>query len=669
MICLQIKDQGFTLKYNGVDVIVHTLESPFLYAGYGKADFSMYHGNFDIQENLQEKLALSDYTVLEESTDHYKISFSKKGLNALTVHFKEANGRLEAAFEDESGDINRVWIRIHADKEEHIYGCGEQFSELDLRGKKVPLWVAEQGVGRNKKDYVSFQADAADKAGGDWYTTYCPQPTFVSTQRYFCHVEDSHYMEFDFRAEDYHELSVWAVPEKIVISQKENAVAVLKDLTHYLGRQPALPDWTYDGVWLGVQGGTETVLQKLQNAQEHGLKVAALWVQDWEGKRITAFGRQLMWDWKYSKEMYPGLPETIKELSEKGIRFLGYINPFLALEGELYQEASKRGYIVRHRTGEEYHIVITTFPAAMLDLTNPDAVEWMKDVIKENMIGIGLAGWMADYGEYLPTDALLYSGESAEAFHNRLPVVWAQINREAVEEADKLGEVVFFTRSGYTGTSRYTTGMWAGDQLVNWSLDDGLASVIPAALSLGMCGSGISHSDTGGFTTLFGVKRTKELFMRWVELSAFTPIMRTHEGNRPDDNWQFDSDEETLLHFVRMSRIYTHLKPYLKKAVQENAEKGLPVMRHPYIHYENDEMLHTLKYQYLLGRDLMVAPVYQEAQDSQKVYLPDDQWIHLWSGQAYGKGWYEVSAPLGYIPVFYRQQSQHGDLFKQIPQL
>ncbi|MCG8501795.1 MAG: alpha-glucosidase [Firmicutes bacterium] len=669
MIHLETKDRRFVLEYNGLKIIVHTPESPFLYAGCGKGSFTMYHGNFDIQENLEEKLALADYRVLEKNTDAFKIEFSKKGLYALVVHFKEVNGRLEASFEDASGDINRVWIRLHADKKEHIYGCGEQFSELDLRGKKVPLWVEEQGVGRNKKDYMTFQADVFHNAGGDWYTTYFPQPTFVSTQRYFCHVEDSHYMVFDFRAESYHELSVWALPKKIVISRRENTAAVLKDLTAYLGRQPALPDWTYDGVWLGLQGGTETVLRKLQNAEEHGLKVAALWVQDWQGKRVTAFGKQLMWDWKYSEEMYPGLPETIKELSKKGIRFLGYINPFLALEGELYQEASAKGYLVRQKTGEEYHVVITTFPAAMLDLTNPAAIAWIKDVIKENMMGIGLAGWMSDYGEYLPTDAVLYSGESAEAFHNKLPVVWAKTNREAVEEAGQLGEVVFFSRAGYTGMSRYSTIMWAGDQLVNWSLDDGLASVIPAALSLGMSGFGISHSDIGGFTTILDVKRTKELFMRWAELSAFTPIMRTHEGNRPDDNWQFDSDEETLLHFARLSRIYSHLRPYLKKAVQENAEKGLPVMRHPYIHYENDEVVHTLKYQYLLGRDLMVAPVYQEAQNSQKVYLPDDQWIHLWSGQAYGKGWCEVSAPLGHIPVFYRQQSQYGDLFKQIPQL
>ena len=72
-----------------------------------------------------------------------------------------------------------------------------------------------------------------------------------------------------------------------------------------------------------------------------------------------------------------------------------------------------------------------------------------------------------------------------------------------------------------------------GDQNVDWSPDDGLASVVPAALSLAMTGHGLHHSDIGGYTTLFEMKRSKELLLRWCDFSAFTPMMRTHEGNRP----------------------------------------------------------------------------------------------------------------------------------------
>ena len=139
----------------------------------------------------------------------------------------------------------------------------------------------------------------------------------------------------------------------------------------------------------------------------------------------------------------------------------------------------------------------------------------------------------------------MISGNNPEIAHNQYPVLWDQANYEAVKEAGKLGEIVYFTRSGYSYSSRFTTAVWAGDQMVNWEYHDGLASVIPAALSLGLCGIGYHCSDIGGFTSLKWIKRSKELFLRWVEQATFTMIMRTHESNRPEKCWQFDSDAET----------------------------------------------------------------------------------------------------------------------------
>lgn len=666
MLSLEQREDRLEISFKGYVFIKHSKKTPFLHVGKGKANYEMLaEANFNIEENLFEKFALTEYELIESSKDNLKVKFSKKEIAFVTVNFQVINDRLEVVFLDRSAELNRVWVRLNANKDEGIFGCGEQYSELNLRGKNVPLWVSEQGVGRNKNEYVTFLADKHRQAGGDWYTTYYPQPTFVSSENYWCHVDDSNYMEFNFNNETYHELYIRNIPSKIILSKTNTALELLENLTEYLGRQPEMPEWVYNGIWLGLQGGTEKVLNKLKNAQKYGLKVAALWCQDWEGKRITDFGYRLFYNWKYQNEMYPNLPETIKELNQKGIRFLGYINQFLSIDGDLYKEATQKGYIVKNQQGEDY-IVYPEMKGTTVDLSNPKAFEWMKNVIKEHMIGIGLSGWMCDFGEYLPTDAVLYSGESAESFHNKYPTEWARVNREAVEEAGKTHEVTFFTRAGYTGTSKYSFMMWNGDQMVDWSLDDGLASVIPASLSLGMSGFGLSHSDIGGFTSLFDVVRTKELFMRWAEMAAFTPVMRTHEGNRPDDCWQFDSDEATLLHFAKMVNIYTHLKPYIKDVVKENAENGIPCMRMPYIHYEGDKTLLDLKYQYLLGRDLMVAPVYEEGKTTREVYLPADTWVNVWTGEEYGQGTYEVSAPIGQIPVFYRKGSNYEDLFKGI---
>ena len=666
MIQFQQHNEGFDISFKGMSIVTHTQEHPWFYVGRGIGRFNMVRGNFTIDEELHEKIALDQFEIQEQTAQGLTLLCgTQQQPHLLVVKVEERASRLEISLQCTDRTLNRCWIRLCAQADEHLHGCGEQFSVLDLKGRSVPLWVEEPGVGRGPDaEPILATGDIGPEDVGDWYTTYYPQPTFVSSANYFYHLESSAYALFNFSDPDTHLLHVWEIPQTIMFDTCETAPATLKSLSDYLGRQPLLPEWVYDGVWLGIQGGQQNVQRKIQASLDAGVKVCAVWVQDWEGRRVTAFGKQLFWDWKYDQTLYPDLPGFIRQLHQQGIRFTAYINSFLAIEGELYREASQKGYLVKQQNGEEYHVVATTFPAALIDFSNPEAVTWLKEVIKKNMIEIGLSGWMADYCEYLPTDAALASGENAELYHNRYPVDWAKINLEAIQEAGKAGEIVFFTRSGYSGTSRYSTMMWNGDQLVDWSLSDGLATVIPASLSMGFCGIGYTHSDTGGFTTLGPYKRSKELFMRWAEHTAFTPVMRTHEGNRPDDNWQFDSDPETLTHFARMSQIHARLKPYLQQAAQEYQETGLPLMRHPYLHYEKDAQLHELQYQYLLGRDLLVAPVYKPDQKTWNVYLPDDRWGYLWNQQEYRQGWHTMAAPLGQPPVFYRLGSAWSDLFR-----
>ncbi len=656
-------NDGFSISYKGKALFKHTHKKPMLIIGNTHLVYRMRHGLFKIKEKLTKELLLRNFVMVRQDEDMVVIDFE----NIFKMKLKEDEDLLHIEFECSSSDINKVKINMMSHPHESIYGCGEQYSELNLKAKKVPLWCQEQGVGRGR-DLLTLAADIHSGAGGKWHTTYYPQPTFVSSDNYFCHVETSCYSVFDFTKNHQHTLSIWDIPQKIVIGREETAVEVIEKLSCMLGRQSKLPDWAYDGVWLGIQGGKDIVRDKLDKAKKYGLEVTAVWCQDWEGKRLTSFGSQLMWNWEYDRTMYPNLPDFIKELNSEGVKFLGYINPFLAIEKNMYEEASKKGLLIKDQSDKDYFVHITTFPASQLDLTNPETIDWIKNIIRKNMIDIGLSGWMADFGEYLPIDARLKSpDEDAKSFHNRYPVVWAKVNREAIEEAGLADELTFFSRAGYTYSSRYSPIIWAGDQNVDWSKNDGLASVIPAGLSLGFMGVGIHHSDIGGYTTVAWLKRSKELLLRWIEHSAFTPIMRTHEGNRPNSNWQFDTDEETLQHLAYFSRIHKQLKPYLGDMVDEYVEKGLPCMRHPYIHYENDQKLHKLKYQYLFGRDLMVAPVIKPNKKAKKVYLPDDEWVHLWTGYEYSEsGWYKVKAGIGEPPVFYRKASEFASLLAEL---
>lgn len=201
-------------------------------------------------------------------------------------------------------------------------------------------------------------------------------------------------------------------------------------------------------------------------------------------------------------------------------------------------------------------------------------------------------------------------------------------------------------------------------------LDMGLPAAICAVISMGFIGIGQTHADIGGEFRLPWTKRTKDLFMRATEFSAFTCIMRTHDA-KGHSGWTQDSDEETLRHFAKFSRIHARLKDYLKDSIKEYSATGMPVVRHCFLHYEDDPILHarmprSLQYQYLLGRDLLIAPVYIKESTTRELYLPRDDWIHLWSGTGYSGGWITVPAPHGEPPVFYRKQSLYKDLFQDL---
>lgn len=662
-----MEQDRLVVSYGKLVLINHSPQTPFVTLYKGAESIDMYRGNFFIEDSLNETLPLKEYSlseVLEEGRVYYKIVFSN-GENRLTCILIEKAGRIEISFSAIPESYNRIELCLVANDDEHIYGCGEQFSFLDLRGKQFPLWTGEQGVGRNKNTNITQIADREDRAGGDYHTTFYPQPTFVSSRSYFLHAETYGYALFDFSRPLCHRLRFWDVPSSLTISTKPTLLEVVQDVSALLGRQGELPSWVYDGVILGIQGGTGTCLAKLDAMQKANVPVTGIWAQDWEGENYTSFGKRLRWNWQWDKNLYPGLDTVIPELMKQQIRFLGYINPYVVVDGPLFNEAKKKGFLALTKEGNVFLVDFGEFDAAIVDFTNREAAIWYRDVIEKELIGFGLSGWMADFGEYLPTDVVLYDKSSALVAHNAWPGFWAQVNKEAIEHSGKSDECFFFMRAGNARSLASCPMMWAGDQNVDWSEDDGLPSVLTSALSLAMSGMGLQHSDIGGYTTLYGMKRTKELLLRWTEFAAFTPLMRTHEGNRPKDNWQFDSDAETIGLFARMASLHKDLKPYLQHGVKENAEQGIPLMRPVFLHYPKEPFFEC-KDSYLLGRDLFVAPVMKNGEVQRKVFLPDESWVHLFSSKRYTAGNHLIETPIGSPAVFYREDSPFAELFSGI---
>ena len=190
----------------------------------------------------------------------------------------------------------------------------------------------------------------------------------------------------------------------------------------------------------------------------------------------------------------------------------------------------------------------------------------------------------------------------------------------------------------------------------------------PCGAVVGLIGNAYHHRDLGGYTSLYGNVRTAELLMRWSELSAFSPVMRSHEGNRPDDNLQLDGDPAVLAHFVAMTKVHAALAPYVATLCREAAETGLPLQRPLFLDWQDDPDCWGIETQYGYGRDMIVAPVIEPDRDRWSAYLPAGaQWVHLWSGERFDSGaTVEVAAPLGQPPVFWRADSDHEMLFASI---
>ncbi len=641
---IRLKD-GFRFLFNERSVFTHTSVSPCISIGRADFDFRAENGKSRVSDSTVYK-TLPAVTI--NST-----------INSHVFHFSDTSGRtLRITFSEENGLLNidpyrndthtALCLRLDADASESVYGCGENFGALDLKGRRVNILVQEhvspKAVYRRMLQrlfHTSGKTRPFEENG-----SYYIHPSFLSSGGYFCHIDSSAYGILDFHHPDYTLVHWSSLPRRITLGNAGTWPTLLEKLTAITGRQPPLPSWITRGIILSVDKRTDRS-KSVGKMIEAGAEVAGIWSDREDGRR------------KRRKFPSPGQKEPADN-----IRLLGYLSPHLARGGALYTEAVSRGYLVMDREGKPYTIKSAGSLYGIVDLTNPDGRRWMKTVIRNTFINPGYSGWMADYGEYLPMDAVLHRG-TPEELHNLWPTLWAGLNREAIEEAEAEDNIVFFNRSGFTGTAAESSLVYTGEQFTDFSNDYGIGSFIKAVLSLGLSGIGCVHGDIGGYTTSGPIRRSKELYLRWLELSTFTPVMRTTAGSKPDKNHQFDSDKETIDATARFSRIHATIEPYIRTCLKEYYTRGTPVIRPVFFHYKDPCFLKDAS-QYLLGRDILVCPVLEKGALSRRANIPKDNWVHLFTGTKIAPGSQAIEAPVGTPVVFFREQSTWADLFESI---
>ena len=655
-------NSGFSLHFAGRVLLRHSPDCPALTVARGQPDVTMLRGNFRMDDAPHGLILPRQWhregdsiILLDGDSPVVRLDLVDHGLTVTAL--------------DPAHD--RLWLRFHAEPGEAVWGGGEQMSYFALNGRRYPIWTSEPGVGRDKSTALTRVMDETGMAGGDYWNTNYPQPTFLTSRWLAVHCCTTCYSVLDFSDPASHAVEIWTDQVRFELFAADGPQDLVGQLSVHFGRPRALPDWAIGGAIVGLKQG-EASFDRLERFIAAGTAVSALWCEDWAGVRETSFGRRLFWDWRASAARYPDLPARIAGLHARGIRFLTYANPYLAVDGALYDEALAGGHLARGQDSDAAYLVdFGEFDCGVIDFTRAETRNWFAErILGQEMLDIGIDGWMADFGEYLPTDVRLAGGMDAMAAHNLWPVLWAQVNDQALASRNRQGDAVFFMRAGFSGVSRHCPLLWAGDQSVDFTRHDGIGTVITAALSAGLVGNAYSHSDCGGYTSLHGNVRSVELMQRWCELAAFAPVMRSHEGNRPDDNLQYDSSPELLACFARWSRVHAHLAPYVRHLCNEAVATGLPAQRPLFLHYPDDRSLYAIHDQFLYGADLLVAPVIEQGALERVLTIPGDQpWRHLWTGIDHAPGTHTICAQIGQPPVFYRPDSAYAALFEGLREI
>ncbi|MDQ2943891.1 MAG: hypothetical protein M3R21_09535, partial [Candidatus Dormibacteraeota bacterium] len=323
-----------------------------------------------------------------------------------------------------------------------------------------------------------------------------------------------------------------------------------------------------------------------------------------------------------------------------GLASLTYLNPFVSQDYEKrFEQASPA--LQRRADGEPY-----VYPAYIGDRDPPLTIEGQLDYsargaeelfteLAREVIDDGHDGWMEDFGEYTPTDALCADGTTGALAHNPYPVQYHAAGARAAVAAGSVRPVARFARSGWTGAAPHIPLVWGGDPTTGWGFD-GLASAVMQGLSAGLSGIAFWGSDIGGFFSLGEEKLDSELLIRWIQFGALSPLMRTKSGgisNHPAPRPQI-WDREILPHWRRWAKFHTQLSPYLLGAAAEYVETGIPLMRHACLTDPSTDVARPSD-QYLLGSWLLAAPALQPGARERVVQLPGGQWIDLWRSVSY----------------------------------
>ncbi len=536
--------------------------------------------------------------------------------------------------------------------DEAFHGFGGRHNALDQRGEELYSWLNEENYAPGPFGEVFKRTPGA---GGDRYlfpngptAAYYVQPLVVSSRPYGFALLQSELSRLRMASDrpDAWQAAVAAGRLEYVVAPGE-APAAIRALTDLTGRHRTPPAWA-----LEPQTSLNLTAETLGNPAAYEAQLREQLAEiDRTGVRFAAFGIE---GW-FQME-----PESVRrfigEFRRRGIRSTLYFTPFLNVASD--REAIDKGYSVRNAAGQPFFYPSPFGVLSLVDFTNPDAVRWWQARIRA-ALDLGADGFMQDWGEQVLTEMRFHDGSTGARMHNAYPVAYHRATRQVVDayEREKEREIFFFTRSGFTGTpgsAAYEHANFPGDEHAEFSRGNGIGFLATDMLSRGIGGAYGYSTDVGGYLDTWG-PITKELWIRWVQWAALSPVFRFHNSVGQGTRQPWDFDAETLAIYRRFEELRRRVAPVVRRLWGKAERTGRPVARPLWLEDPADAEGARQDQQWLLGPDVLVAPVVEQGATARDVYFPRGCWEHGETGTRFAGGRSaRVAAPLGSLPYFTR---------------
>ncbi len=505
---------------------------------------------------------------------------------------------------------------------ELIYGLGERFGPLVKNGQTVEVWNADGGTS-------SEQA-------------YKNVPFYLSSRGYGVLVNDPGHVSFEIGSETVERVQ-FSVPGEVLeyfVIAGPTPKDVLARYTALTGRPPVVPAWSY-GLWLSTSFTTDydeqTVNSFIDEMARRELPVSVF--------HFDCFWmREFNWcDFEWDPRVFPDPDGMLARLHEKDLRVSVWLNPYIGQRSPLFAEAAEQGYLVKREDGSVWQWDLWQAGMGLVDFTNPEATAWYQGHLRR-LVAQGVDCFKTDFGERIPLEVSWFDGSDPARMHNLYTHLYNKAVHEVLVEARGESDAVLFARSATTGGQAMPVH-WGGDSTSSFV---SMAETLRGGLSLAFSGFAYWSHDIGGFEGT----PDAAVFKRWTAFGLLGSHSRFHGSQSYRVPWQFDDEA------VDVTRVFTQLKmrlmPYLYQLGIEAAASGAPIMRPMQLEFPGDPAVAYLDRQYMLGRDILVAPVFSERGDVE-FYLPAGTWTNLLTGEeVQGGEWRRETHGFTSLPLYAR---------------